>query len=534
MKLTAILTLAFCLTANAKVNSQNVSLSLRKVSLQKVFKKIKKQTGYHFIYTTEMLEKAGAVDIDVKNTSVEKALEKCLEKTPLTFTIVEKTIVVKQRQVVQASVNLSPLPPDKKIVGKITDSNGNPLQGVSVTLKGSSKGTFTNVNGDFEIDVPENSSMLLVFSYVGMETKEVSVNGKSSVSLALNQVVALQQDVVVVGYASQRKVNLTGAVVSVGEKQIESRGVANVSNILAGQVPGLTVIQSGGAPGRDQGTINIRGLGNLNGVTSPLIVLDGVQTNDFSQVNPNDIASISVLKDAASASIYGLNAANGVVVITTKRGIAGKMKVSYNFQIGQSDFVKLPTKVNAYDLGFMLNEANANDGAPATFSSSDLQKFKDGSSPLTHPNTDWVKQVFSEPGTWMQHDLALSGGTENTRYNVSLGYLNQDGLMQNTGYKRYSFRTNFDQKVSNRINVGFNLAITPRDVQSPPTNQGVGGETWYLNQAFSMWANDQVRYPDGRWAYPNWSGTNFNPVAYINPIAGYSKNQDARFFGSGF
>jgi len=215
-------------------------------------------------------------------------------------------------------------------------------------------------------------------------------------------------------------------------------------------------------------------LGNAN----PLIVVDGIKTDNFTQIDPNDIESISILKDAASSAIYGIDAANGVILITTKRGVKGKVKVDYNGQYGGSSFVSLPEKVNSYDLANLYNQAQTNDGIPASglkFTPADIQEFKDGSKPLTHANTDWIKAVFSQPGTWMSHNLSLSGGTDDTKYLVSFGYLNEDGIMQSTGYKRYTFRANFDQKISNKLSTGFNLAISQRDINDPATVLGVGG-----------------------------------------------------------
>lgn len=537
MKLTAILILTACLQVNAKGYSQKVTLSMRNAPLEKVFKEIQRQTNYNFLFTYELLEKADKVDVKLQNASLEEALHQCLQKTELGFSIVNKTIIIKEKMAVKTGNPVfEEIAAPMKISGRVTDENGKPLEGVSVLIKGSSLGTNTDMNGQFNIDIPDNASRILVFSFIGMVTQEINVSNRNSINVRLKTAPSGLNEVTVIGYGTQKKINLTGSVVTLKESQIENRGVANVSNILAGQVPGITVLQRGGSPGRDAGSLNIQGVGTL-GNANPLIVVDGIKTDNFTQIDPNDIESISVLKDAASCAIYGIDAANGVILITTKRGVKGKVKVDYSGQYGGSEFVSLPKKVNSYNLANLYNQAQTNDGTPASglkFSPADIQQFKDGSKPSTHPNTDWINAVFSNPGTWMSHNLSLSGGTDDTKYLVSLGYLNQDGIMQSTGYKRYTFRVNFDQKISNKISSGFNMAIGQRDVVDPATVLGVGGETWYLHQAFQQWATDPVRTDSGTYAYPLWSGLNTNPVAYTSSANGYSKNNDTRLTGTAF
>jgi TonB-linked SusC/RagA family outer membrane protein len=537
MKLSAILILTACLQVNAKGYSQKVTLSMRNAPLEKVFKEIQRQTSYNFLFTYELLEKADKVDVKLQNASLEEALHQCLQKTELGFSIVNKTIIIKEKMVVKTGNPVfEEIAALVKISGKVTDEKGKPLEGVSVLIKGSSLGTNTDVNGQFNIDIPDNASKILVFSFIGMVTQEINVSNRNSINVRLKTAPSGLNEVTVIGYGTQKKANVTGSVVTLQATQIENRGVANISNILAGQAPGVTVFQRGGSPGRDAGSLSIQGVGTL-GSASPLIVVDGIKTDNFTQIDPNDIESISILKDAASCAIYGIDAANGVILITTKRGVKGKVKVDYNAQYGGSGFVSLPEKVNSYDLANLYNQAQTNDGTPASglkFTASDIQAFKDGSKPNTHANTDWIKAIFSRPGNWTSHNLSLSGGTDDTKYLVSLGYLNQDGIMQSTGYKRYTFRVNFDQKISNKVSSGFNLAIAQRNVADPATVLGVGGETFYLHQAFQQWATDPIRTDSGTYAYPLWSGLNTNPVAYTSSSNGYSKNNDTRLTGTAF
>lgn len=537
MRMTTFFLLVIALQVKANGYAQEkITLSVLNAPLETVFQDIHEQSGYNFLYSDQVLANAKSISLRVRNASLSQVLKECFKGQPFTYNLVDKTVIIKYTGKEQDQIANPILNPPTAISGKVTDDKNNALQGVSVLIKGSSFGTNTDKNGEFSISIPDNSSKILVFSFVGMVTQEVNVSNRNNLNIQLKAAPSGLNEVTVIGYGTQKKINLTGSVVTLKAAQIENRGVANISNILAGQAPGVTVLQRGGSPGRDAGSLNIQGVGTL-GNANPLIVVDGIKTDNFTQIDPNDIESISILKDAASCAIYGIDAANGVILITTKRGVKGKVRVDYNAQYGGAEFVSLPQKVNSYDLANLYNQAQTNDGTPASglkFTAEDIRQFKDGSNPNTHANTDWIKAIFSRPGTWMSHNLALSGGTDDTKYLVSLGYLNQDGIMQSTGYKRYTFRVNFDQKISNKVSSGFNLAIAQRDVSDPATVLGVGGETFYLHEAFQQWANDPIRTDSGTYAYPIWSGLNTNPVAYTSGANGYSKNNDTRLRGTAF
>jgi len=537
MRLTTFFLLVLVLQVRANgFGQEKITLSFSDANLETVLRNIHEQSGYNFLYSNQVSANSRSITINVKNVPLNEVLKQCFSGQPLDYTIIDKTVIIKYTGKPASQLAAPPFTVSNEISGIVTDEKGDPLQGVSVLIKGSSFGTNTDKNGQFNITIPDNSTKILVFSFVGMVTQEVNVTNRNNLTIHLKAAPSGLNEVTVIGYGTQKKVNLTGSVVTLKAAQIENRGVANISNILAGQAPGVTVLQRGGSPGRDAGSLNIQGVGTL-GNANPLIVVDGIKTDNFTQIDPNDIESISILKDAASCAIYGIDAANGVILITTKRGVKGKVKVDYNAQYGGSAFVSLPKKVNSYDLANLYNQAQTNDGTPASglkFTPEDIQQFKDGSNPNTHPNTDWIKAIFSRPGTWMSHNLSLSGGTDDTKYLVSLGYLNQDGIMQSTGYKRYTFRVNFDQKISNKVSSGFNLAIAQRDVADPATVLGVGGETFYLHEAFQQWANDPIRTDSGSYAYPIWSGLNTNPVAYTSSSNGYSKNNDTRLTGTAF
>ncbi len=336
----------------------------------------------------------------------------------------------------------------KTVKGVVVDTKGEPIAGANVLEVGTANGVITDFDGNFTLKVAENAKIRV--SYVGYVTQEVKVGTRSTIKVVLAENSEALEEVVVVGYGKQKKVNLTGAVAVVGSKELVKNNTANVSSALSGRLAGLVTIQSSGEPGSDAASLRIRGVSSLNG-NSPLILVDGVPRS-MNNVNPNDIASISVLKDAAAAAIYGMRAANGVVLITTKRG-KGKTTFNINAYTGIQTPTRMTKFLDSYNYAVLLNEAKKNDGVAAAYTEEDLQKFKDGSSPDTHPNTDWIGEVLSDFSTKQYIDLSASGSNEtNTvKYFTSLGYMTQDALYKNNNFDRLNFRTNLDVGVSKNI-----------------------------------------------------------------------------------
>jgi len=374
-----------------------------------------------------------------------------------------------------------------KISGTVTDqATGETLIGVSVKVKASSNGTLTDVKGNFTLTVPDDAT--LVVSYIGYNTIEVPVNGKSVINIKLSQASKGLNEVVVVGYGVQKKITVTGSVTSVkGEDLVKSPAI-NLSNSIAGRMPGVIATNSSGEPGYDGASINIRGINTL-GNNSPLIVIDGVpapagQTN-IDRINPADVESISVLKDA-SAAIYGARAANGVILITTKHGKLGKPELSYTYNHGWSQPTLIPKMANSSEYATMVDEIDLynlpsqywsdawkafqttgsftrpDNGATttATFQPSDFQKFADGSDPWGHPNTNWFKSTLKDWSPQTRQNVQLSGGSDAIKYLTSIGYENQDAYYKNsaTGYKQYDLRLNVDAKVNKYINTSIGVS----------------------------------------------------------------------------
>jgi TonB-linked SusC/RagA family outer membrane protein len=466
MRLTAILILISCLQVSAKGYAQKVTLSMRDAPLQKVFKEIQKQTGYHFLYTYELLEKAGKVDVKVQNAPLPDALYQCLENTPLTYSIIENTVVIKKKEVmnVQATFVTQEIPLAENISGKVTDESGNPLPGVSVLIKGSTIGTNTDANGVFNIEVPDNSSQVLVFSFVGMETQEISVKGKRSIQITMKSVSSGLSDVVVVGYGTRKKSSVTSSISKIENVQLDQVPNADVGNTLAGRVAGLSIANNRNTPGTPP-VIRVRGLGSISAGNDPLVVIDGFPGGDLSQLSMNDIASIEVLKDASSTAIYGSRGAGGVVMVTTKRGKSGKSELKlnsyYGFQKGilHDDWL---TGQEWYDYLTKYENrefvwAGGDPSIPVWGDSRRPGKYQLNPLAMTLPQTIWQDEI-TRTAPIQNHNLSISGGNTSVRYYVSGTYTDEDGIIKTAWYKNYSLRANLDVKINKVISMGFELS----------------------------------------------------------------------------
>jgi TonB-dependent starch-binding outer membrane protein SusC len=341
--------------------------------------------------------------------------------------------------------------------GIITDENGRPFAGVNIQIEGTTIGTISDVDGKFSINVPNNNSVL-VFTFVGYTVQRVTSGGIKTVDIKMTPDITNLDEVVVIGYGTARKATITGAVASVsGEKLVVSKAT-NFENSLVGRLPGLVSNQRSGLPGSDDPTLTIRGNNTLNN-NNPLIVVDGIANRNMSRINPQDVESVIVLKDA-SAAIYGAQAANGVILITTKRGSEGKLKVSIDYNQGFSSPTVLPDMADSYLYATMMNEVDLYAGQSPRYTTDDLQKFKDGTDPYGHPNTDWFKEVFKPYSMENNANVNLSGGSKNLKYFVSLGSRYSDGTYRQSGsnYKQINFRSNIDAKISDNINLSIDVA----------------------------------------------------------------------------
>lgn len=433
------------------------------------------------------------------------------------------------------------------IKGTVTDEKGEPLVGVSVKIKGSALGASTDVNGKYTLNSPETTGTL-VFSYIGYITKEEPINNRTAISVSLKSSSQDLSEIVVVGYGTQKKATVTGSVATVRGSELQKSPTVNLSNSLAGRLPGVIATQSGGEPGYDGSSIKIRGSNTL-GNTDALIVIDGVPSlsGGLDRINPADVESISVLKDA-SAAIYGSRAANGVILITTKRGKTGVPTLNYTFNQSLAQPTRTPEVLNSTKYAELINELDAYNlpvgewsaglaafkatgtynktgggTANASYKPSDIQKYQDGSDPWGHPNTDWFAATLKTWSPQQRHNLQLSGGSENIKYLGSLGYLNQDGYYKNsaTGYKQYDMRVNVDATVNKYINTS--IGILARQ-------ENLGFGTRSSGQIFRMLMRstptNPAYWPNGMPGPDIEDGT--QPVVVTTDVTGY--NKDTRYY----
>lgn len=399
--------------------------------------------------------------------------------------------------------------------GLVKDATGESVIGASVVVKGTTNGTITDFDGNFSLDGIKKGDVIVI-SYVGYQTQEIKWNG-SPLNVILKEDSKTLSEVVVVGYGTQKKANLSGSVAMVDSKELENRPIQNVSSGLQGLMPGVAITGTNGAPGQDAGKIRVRGIGTLN-EAGPYILVDGIETGTLSAVDPNDIESISVLKDAASAAIYGSKAANGVVLITTKRGKTGQTKISYSGYLSFQNATNMIERMGSYEYASLLNQALEAEGMSKRFNDTELQKFKDGNDPL-YPDTDWYDLAY-KTGVQHRHNVNINGGSENIKYMASLGYLNQTGILPNAGREQFNARTNLDMKINKRLSARMNLSFIKNDY-SDASSAYYGGSSDQIIRQLNLIAPWIVaRYDDGTWG----TISDGSPIAWLD--SGMKVNRD--------
>jgi TonB-linked SusC/RagA family outer membrane protein len=421
------------------------------------------------------------------------------------------------------------------VKGVVTSEDGEGLPGASVILKGTSTGTTTDVDGKYTLNLPDGSGTL-VYTFIGFIAQEVAVGNRSQVDVKLAPNNKLLDEVVVVGYGTQKKATLTGSVSEVKGSDIVKSPQPNLSNSLAGRFSGFVANNRGGEPGYDGSSYTIRGFAST-GNNDVLIVVDGIpgQVGGMDRLDPNDIESISILKDA-SAAVYGSRAANGVILVTTKRGTTGKPVISYSFNQGFSSATRLPKMADAATFGTILNEIdyynNPSGGMNQFYSAEEIEKFRNGSDPINYPNTDWQKVALKNVALQNQHNLSINGGTDNVKYYVSLGTIYQDALYKNsaTKYKQYNFRSNIDANITKDFKVSLGLNGRQENRVFPASS----AENTFRS-IYRAYPTVIDRYPNGFYstgvenANPavlgtSMGGTNSNPASIFNGIVRASYN----------
>ena len=468
VKLTFVFILAALLQISAKTVAQKVTLSGKNIALETVFLDIKKQTGYNFLFVTKTLEGTTKVSVDFKDAPLEEVLKKCLKDQPLTYIINAHTIVIKRRLQKNDAGTKSFF--SWILKGTVIDEHSHPLPGATVRIKATGNGTITDKDGQFILEV-DNENDSLTIAFLGYDTQILRVGSSRAmvVQLLPGGNTALEE-VVVVGYGTQKKASLTSSVETVSSKDIENRAVPSVLNILQGEAAGLNIQQTDANPGYGSTSVDIRGNSTLSN-NPVLYIVDGMAVNSIDYLNPADIASVSVLKDASATAIYGARASGGVLLVTTKKGSQNtKPTVLYSTMVGFQKAARLPKFVDAPEFVDLYNQAQLNDnpGAQVKFTPALAQKYKSGEL----PSTNWLPYILNNQAVQSQHNLSVAGGSEKFDYYVSGGYLNQGGLIKNVNYKRYSTRVNVNFQVSKRLKLGVNSVLTKEDKEQP--SYGIG------------------------------------------------------------
>lgn len=436
------------LCLNFQVYSQDLSLKMKDVSVKKAITEFESKSGYSFVYITGELDTEKTISINAQQ--LEEAIKQILQGQNLSYEIQGKNIIVKK-----ASAAPSAKAPKKQVKGSVKDAKGEPVIGAAVIEKGTPNGTITDFDGNFTLSVSDNAT--LEVSYIGYKSQSIQAQAGKLLAITLKEDTEVLDEVVVVGYGTQKKVNLTGAVTAVTGEDMTKRPVTNTTTMLQGQVPGLRIVQGTGQPGDEAVSIKIRGVGTFSGAgSSPLVLINGV-TGDMSSVDPNMIESVSVLKDAASAAIYGARAANGVILITTKQGADNDEKVSISYRGNFA--IHTPTKMfdlvtNSADYMTLFNQAKRNSGESGLYPDEEIEKYRNSNGSDLYPSFDWLDYMFN-PAFVHQHNVSLAGTAKNTTYNVSLNYVDQDGTMRSFNYKKYNVTADLTTQATKWMKVGF-------------------------------------------------------------------------------
>lgn len=495
-KLTMFLSLFFVVQLSANVYSQTkLTVDSKNKTVKEVLLDIETQSEFRFFYNEQFTDLNRYVKFNIDNESIDMVMDKLFESSNFTYKIMENNLIV---------ITPGESQQDKSISGSVTDESGQPLPGVTIIIKGTTIGTVTNGDGNYIIpNIPDNA--VLQFSFVGMHSQDIVVGNQTIINVNMVADAIGIEEVVAIGYGTQKRANLTGAVSTVSLPQMEKRTVAQTSLALQGLVPGVTVTQRSGKPGGDGGIISIRGKTTL-GNNDVLVLVDGVESS-INSVDPRSIESISVLKDAASSAIYGNRAANGVILITTKRAEEGKAFVSYNSYVAKGVPTNVPKYVGAVDFMKYISIAKSAVGMTPEYSEEYIKEYEAGvaRNDPNYPDVDWFDATATNNGLMTNHFITVSQGTSKIKSLVQGGYLSQNGITENTNYKKYNLRSNTDFKISSKFTLTSDISIVSTTAKEP-SKLGSG-----YNFVGRIPANQAAYLADGRYG-PGWQGV--NPVAY--------------------
>ncbi|WP_454881348.1 SusC/RagA family TonB-linked outer membrane protein [Sphingobacterium detergens] len=478
MKFILLFMFLMTLGSKASVYAQRVTLTKNNLALEDFFKEVKKQTNYRFVLEEGLLQNSDPISVHLKDASLDKSMQEALKNQPFSYQIFDGSIVIKAIEPRHERQHM--------VKGKITDNNNTPLVGASIKVLNSNKATASDINGTFEIQA--NLGEMIQVSFIGFTSKTIKIES-SSLAVILNSEDRKSLDeVVVIGLGNtQRKISVVGAISTITTKELTQSPVANLSNALAGRLPGLITRQGSNVPGAGS-DLYIRGISSMTGSTAPLIIVDGLPrtSGDFAQLDPNEIESVSILKDASSTSLYGIQGANGVVVVTTKRGIKDqKPEINFTGQYALQQPIRLPKMMDAEALALFDNETYSS----TVWTEQDIQNIRSGSDPYTYPYINWFDYLLKDHAPQQNYNTNFRGGSQFAKYFVSGSYLNQGALFDKeedneynvkTNFKRYNFRSNIDLQVTKRLTLQVDVAGRLEKQTGP--GPGVNGLLQFMNQ----------------------------------------------------
>ncbi|GAA4299880.1 TonB-dependent receptor [Compostibacter hankyongensis] len=494
---------------------KKVSVSLHDVLLKDALHRVAETAGVNIVFTGNAWFNTARVSLTAKEKPLRQVLSSLLAAYPLTYKAAGNNIIIRQRTEPPAPKNITRPAPEKQVQGQVTDEKGTPLPGVTVKLQDGNAGAVTDASGRYTLTVPDDNAVLS-FSYIGYNPRTEVVGSRREINITLKESTGGLNEVVVVGYGTQKKSDLTVAVSTIAPTKLTQRHASNLTTALQGLAPGVTVWDKGGEPGGSNNAFNIRGVTTLNSST-PLMIVDGVEQSAY-DLNPDDIASVSVLKDAASTAIYGSRAANGVILITTKRGKKGEVRVNYS---GWMDFQNLSTVPKHIDTRSYLelqNLAYENRGSDPLYSDEDIQHYVSGDDRLKYPlPNDWFNQLIRKNAPWQNHSIDISGGGEKLTTFLSLRYMDQQGVFPNHDMQRYQLRMNNDIRIADNFSVNADLKVRRQNRNRTNMDQLYH---WMIHGSQLA----VPRYPDGTYGL---SKQGNNPLAYADPnIVGGTKFTD--------
>ena len=474
--------------AEAQEMDQEISISVEEMKIRSVLGKIQKETKIKFVYSPSIIPVNEKISVDFSNEKLGDALSEILKPYEVNYKVMNNRILLYKENRDFSSIDNNVQHGSnaerwiaKVVSGIVKSTSGEPLPGVSIVIEGTTVGTITDINGNFKLNIPtEHTNGVLLFSFVGYKTKEIPITNQTELDVTLEEDITALEEIVVVGFGEQRKVSLVGAQSTVKVKDIKT-SAANLSTVLAGRVSGVVAVQRSGKPGYDNADIWIRGISTFSSSSrAPLVLVDGV-ARSLNNIDPQDVESFTILKDASATAVYGVRGANGVIIVKTKGGEKGKPRVNFDYNQGVTTFTQVPELVDGPTYMKLANEALTTRGQAARFSDEAIEKTISGEDPYLYPNVNWMDEVFNKWGNNKRANLNVSGGSENARYYVSLGYYDETGFFvtddlsqynSEIKFSRYNITTNLNLDVTSTTNVELGIQGYLSDGNYPGVSDG--------------------------------------------------------------